>query len=55
LRKENAIELIDDNNPDIPEWQKETVRKTLKQIQENPGSLQPWNVGKQNICAPNAI
>ena len=47
LRKEQAIELIDSNDPDIPEWQKEAVRKTLLQIKENPALLQPWETVKQ--------
>lgn len=37
LRKENAIELIDDSN--IPEWQEEAVRNTLQEIQNNPSVL----------------
>ena len=47
LRKEDAIELIDSDDADIPEWQKEAVRKTLQQIQENPSVLQPWDLVKQ--------
>jgi hypothetical protein len=47
LRKEDAIELIDSDDVDIPEWQKEAVRKTLRQIQENPALLQPWEMVKQ--------
>jgi len=29
LKKEEAIEIIEDEVLDIPEWQKEAVRKTL--------------------------
>ena len=47
LRKEQAIELIEDNEPEIPEWQKEAVRKTLQQVKENPELLQPWDTIKQ--------
>ena len=47
LRKEDAIELIDSDDADIPEWQKEAVRKTLQMIQENPSLLQPWETVKQ--------
>ncbi len=47
LRKEDAIELIDSDDADIPDWQKEAVRKTLQQIQENPALLQPWETVKQ--------
>ena len=49
LRKEDAIELIDSDDADIPEWQKEAVRKTLQQIQENPSVLQPWDLVKQKF------
>ena len=47
LRKEDAIELIESDDSEIPEWQKEAVRKTLQQIQENPSLLQPWETVKQ--------
>lgn len=47
LRKEDAIGLIDNDNADIPEWQKEAVRKTLQQIQENQSVSQPWDLVKQ--------
>ena len=47
LCKEDAIELIEGDDSDIPEWQKEAVRKTLQQIQENPSLLQPWETVKQ--------
>ncbi len=47
LCKEEAIELIDSDSPDIPEWQKEAVRKTLLQINENPAVLQPWDTVKK--------
>ena len=49
LRKEDAIGLIDNDKADIPEWQKEAVRKTLQQIQENPSVLQPWDLVKQKF------
>ena len=49
LRKEDAIGLIDNDNADIPEWQKEAVRKTLQQIQENQSVLQPWDLVKQKF------
>lgn len=52
LRKEDAIELIDSDDADIPDWQKEAVRKTLQQIQENPALLQPWETVKQKYMRP---
>jgi len=33
--------------PDIPEWQKEAVRKTLAKVQQSPELLQPWDIIKQ--------
>jgi hypothetical protein len=47
LRKEDAIELIDSDESDVPEWQKEAVRKTVQQIQNDPSVLQPWETVKK--------
>ena len=47
LKREDAIEIIEDEVPDIPEWQKEAVRKTLASVQQNPGQLQAWDIIKQ--------
>lgn len=47
LKKEDAIEIIDENIPDIPEWQKEAVRKMLACVQQSPELLQPWDIIKQ--------
>lgn len=47
LRKEEAIELINNDDADIPEWQKMAVRKTLQQIKDDPSLLQPWDVLKK--------
>jgi len=52
LKKENAIEIIEEEAPDIPEWQKEAVLKTLQQVQQNPGSLQSWDIIKQKYKRP---
>ena len=52
LRKENAIELIDSGDNDIPEWQKEAVRKTLQQIQADPSVLQPWETIRKKYMRP---
>jgi hypothetical protein len=53
LKKEQAIEIIEEEEtPDIPEWQKEAVRKTLLQVQQNPTSLQPWDTIKQKYKRP---
>jgi hypothetical protein len=61
IKKEYAAELIEDliraealepvteneNETDIPEWQKEAVRQTLRQVQEHPEQLQAWDIIKQ--------
>jgi hypothetical protein len=53
LEKEQAIEIIEEEEtPDIPEWQKEAVRKTLQQVQQNPASLQSWDTIKQKYKRP---
>ena len=47
LNKEHAIEIIRDDITGIPEWQKEAVRKTLQHAEQNPASLQSWDIVKQ--------
>lgn len=52
LQKEEAIEIIEEDIPDIPEWQKEAVRKTLAKAQQNPELLQSWDIIKQKYKRP---
>lgn len=64
IKKEYAAELIEDliqakalepvteNETDIPEWQKEAVRQTLRLVQEHPEQLQSWEVIKQKYKRP---
>lgn len=52
LQKENAIEIIEQEEPQIPEWQKEAVRKTLAYAEQHPELLQPWDVVKQKYKRP---
>jgi hypothetical protein len=47
LIKEEAIEIIYDEMPETPEWQKEALRNTLQSIQKNPESLEAWDEIKQ--------
>lgn len=47
LKNEHAIEVIEDNEQSIPEWQKEAVRKTLQMTKEHPELLQSWEQVKQ--------
>jgi hypothetical protein len=52
LKKEDAIEIIEEEQPLIPDWQKDAVRKTVAQIQDCPGQLQPWDKIKQKYKRP---
>jgi hypothetical protein len=52
LRKEDAIEIIEEAIPDIPDWQKEAVRKTLEKVQQNPELLQSWDIIKEKYKRP---
>jgi hypothetical protein len=52
LKKEDAIDIIEENPGPIPEWQKEAVRKTLAEMQAHPEQLQPWEIVKQKYKQP---
>ena len=52
LQKEQAIEIVAEDMIDIPEWQKEAVRKTLQEVQQHPEQLQPWELVKQKYKRP---
>jgi hypothetical protein len=52
LQKEQAIEIVAEDAVDIPEWQKEAVRKTLSDVQQHPEQLQPWDIVKQKYKRP---
>ena len=52
LQKDQAIEIVAENMADIPEWQKEAVRKTLADVQQHPEQLQPWDIVKQKYKRP---
>lgn len=43
LKNENAIEIIEDESTEIPQWQKDAVRKTLAEVESNPASLISWD------------
>lgn len=42
LIRADALEQVSLNEPEIPEWQKEAVRKTLEEIKNHPETLQSW-------------
>jgi len=52
LQKEQAIEIVEEYLTDIPDWQKEAVRKTLQEVQQHPEQLQPWDIVKQKYKRP---
>lgn len=52
LQKEQAIEIVEEEATDIPDWQKEAVRKTLLEVQQHPEQLQPWDIVKQKYKRP---
>jgi hypothetical protein len=39
LKKMKAIELIKNENDTVPEWQKEEVRRSVKEIEDDPSIL----------------
>ncbi|MBS4064786.1 MAG: hypothetical protein KGZ74_09515 [Chitinophagaceae bacterium] len=47
LKNENAIEIIEEETGEIPEWQKDAVRKSLAQVESNPDLLQSWDEFKK--------
>jgi hypothetical protein len=52
LQNEQAIEIVEEDIPEIPEWQKEAVRQTLLEARQHPEQLQPWDVVKQKYKRP---
>lgn len=52
LQNEQAIEIVEEDTPEIPEWQKEAVRQTLLEARQHPEQLQPWDVVKQKYKRP---
>jgi hypothetical protein len=49
LQKMDAVELITDDNFEIPDWQKEEVLEAVKYAEENPSTLMEWSEVKANI------
>lgn len=47
LIRAQALEPVSENETDIPEWQKEAVRQTLRHAQEHPEQLQSWEAIKE--------
>jgi len=49
LIRAKALEIVKENEAEIPDWQKEAVRQTLKQIQNHPDQLKSWDEIKDNF------
>jgi len=52
LIQAQALEPVEDPEGEVPEWQKEAVRQTLRQVQEHPEQLQAWDLIKQKYQRP---
>ena len=49
LQKMDAVELIDEDNFAIPQWQIDKVRDAKNKVEEDETLLINWNTVKQNI------
>jgi hypothetical protein len=49
LQKMDAVELINEENVDIPQWQIDKVLEAKKKAKDNPSLLIDWGTVKQNI------
>jgi hypothetical protein len=49
LQKMDAVEFIDEENIDIPQWQKDKVLVAKNKVEEDPSLLIDWETVKQNI------
>lgn len=47
LRKMDAVELLEE--PPIPEWQKEEVRRRIQALEKDPSTAIPWNEAMKKI------
>ena len=47
LKNDNAIEILEDELGEIPDWQKEEVRNSLAKVESNPELLQSWGEFKK--------
>ena len=49
LQKMDAVELLTDENTDIPDWQVELGRKELENIVSGNTELMPWSEAKKHL------
>ena len=52
LQKMDAVEFIDEENIDIPQWQKDKVLAAKNKVEEDPSSLIEWETVKQKFITP---
>ena len=49
LQKMDAVELLSDENTDIPDWQTKLGRKELENLISGNTELLPWNEAKKYL------
>jgi hypothetical protein len=49
LQKMDAVEFIDEENIDIPQWEQDKVLAAKAKVDEDPSLLIDWETVKQNI------
>lgn len=49
LEKMDAVEVIDESNVTIPQWQVEKINAAKKNAMEHPSTLMDWDTIHQNI------
>jgi hypothetical protein len=49
LQKMDAVELMEPEEANIPEWQKEQVRARLKEIKKHPEKVVGWTAAQKKL------
>jgi hypothetical protein len=49
LQKLKAVELVEPEDTDIPEWQKKEVRSRLKELKQNPAKAISLSTAKKRL------
>jgi hypothetical protein len=53
LQKMEAVELVREEEINIPEWQKDLVSVEKKKMEENPALLVDWHTAKKRFKRPD--
>ncbi|OJW82705.1 MAG: hypothetical protein BGO69_06955 [Bacteroidetes bacterium 46-16] len=51
LRKLDAVELVEPEDSDIPDWQKKQVKARLKELKKNPEKAINWSGATKKLKA----